>query len=182
MNETIPPGIGWPEAQASHTLCMEEFILELETGQTGTCIGTQGNERCSYREGALNACAPLALAYVPMQQSAQPAYETSEALRRGTLFPGLDLPFMNLVNTKDVTDTPLGELMAIGFVTHELRLYLDTHPNDSAAFATMKELLNLEQEAHRRYVKRYGPLTPADLADSKRFDWLQDPWPWLYRS
>ena len=87
-----------------------------------------------------------------------------------------------IFNTKDVTDTPLGELMAIGFVTHELRLYLDTHPNDSAAFETMKELLNLEQEAHRRYVKRYGPLTPADLADSKRFDWLQDPWPWLYRN
>lgn len=150
--------------------------------QNGGCVGNEGNERCSYRQGPLPGCAPLALAYVPMQQSAQPAYETAEALRRGTLFPGLDLPFMNMVNTRDVTDTPMGELMAMSFVVHELQLYLDTHPGDREAFRTMKEMLALQQEAQRRYVKRYGPLTPADLAQSETFNWLQDPWPWLYQN
>ncbi len=156
--------------------------MEHETGQTGNRIGDAGNRPCSYRKGPLPDCAPLALAYVPMQQSAQPAYETSEALRRGTLFPGLDLPFMNMVNTKDVTDTPLGELMAIGFVAHELQLYLDTHPDDAEAFRTLREMLELEREAHRRYVERCGPLKATDLEYSERFDWLADPWPWLYRN
>ena len=50
------------------------------------------------------------------------------ALARGTLFPGLDLPFMNLVNKPADLSTPLCELMAMDFVIRELNLYLDTHP------------------------------------------------------
>ena len=63
----------------------------------------------NFRYGTLpGASAPLAIAYVPMQTSATPAYEAAEALSRGTLFPGLDLPFMNIVNdTQPVT--PLTE-------------------------------------------------------------------------
>ena len=74
----------------------------------------------NFRYGTLpGASAPLAIAYVPMQSSATPSYEAAEALSRGTLFPGLDLPFMNIVNdTQPVT--PLTELMAIDFVTDEL--------------------------------------------------------------
>ena len=83
-----------------------------------------------YRYGSLPARAPLAAAYVPMQESAIPAYETNEALSKGTLFPGLDLPFMNMVNN-GVKATPLTELMAIDFVTDELELYLDTHSDDA---------------------------------------------------
>ena len=154
--------------------------MEQQPNKPG-CVGNDGNERCNYMQGSLPGCAPLALAYVPMQQSAQPAYESAEALRRGTLFPGLDLPFMNMVNTRDVTDTPLAELMAMCFVVHELQLYLDTHPDDREAFAVMKDVMALQQEAHGRYVKRYGPLLPADLAQCETFDWLEAPWPWLYR-
>ena len=55
----------------------------------------------NFRYGTLpGASAPLAIAYVPMQTSAAPAYEAAEALSRGTLFPGLDLPFMNIVNER----------------------------------------------------------------------------------
>ena len=137
---------------------------------------------CGYKKGTLPSCAPLAVSYVPMQESSRPSYDTEDALKRGTLFPGLDLPFMNIVNTKDVTDTPLGEVMALCFVAHELQLYLDTHPEDDEAFATLKRMLNLEAEAKRRYVARYGPLVPSDLAESERFDWLRDPWPWTFQN
>lgn len=134
---------------------------------------------CDYRRGALPECAPLALAYVPMQQSAKPAYDAEDALKRGTLFPGLDLPFMNMVNTADLSGTPLGELMALQFVSHELQLYLDTHPNDKEAFTALKNALSLYREAKKRYVDRYGPLCPADLEYSQTFNWLADPWPWM---
>ena len=60
----------------------------------------------NFRYGTLpGASAPLAIAYVPMQTSATPAYEAAEALSRGTLFPGLDLPFMNMVNKGNYTGT-----------------------------------------------------------------------------
>ena len=52
-----------------------------------------------YRFGSLPKNAPLAMAYVPLQESASPSYESMEALSRGTLFPGLDLPLMNIVNS-----------------------------------------------------------------------------------
>ena len=138
-------------------------------------------ERCGYQQGSLPACAPLAASYVPMQQGSQPMYDMEDALKRGTLFPGLDLPFMNMVNTADVTDTPLGEVMALQFVCHELQLYLDTHPDDEEGFAVLKNMLKLSKEANKRYVEKYGPLQPCDLLESNRFDWLEDPWPWQYR-
>ena len=137
--------------------------------------------RCDHRSGALPSCAPLARSYVPMQGSSTPHYDAADALKRGTLFPGLDLPFMNMVNMEDVSGTPLGEVMALCFVSHELQLYLDTHPNDADAFALMKSVMGLTEEAKRRYVAKYGPLRPDDLQCSEMFDWLEDPWPWMYR-
>ncbi len=86
------------------------------------------------RFGSLPSYAPLAAAYVPMQENANDTYETSAALARGTLFPGLDLPFKNVVNDA-LPDSPLHELMAIDFVADELELYLDTHGDDVEAFA-----------------------------------------------
>ena len=138
-------------------------------------------EKCDYKKGTLPECAPLALAYVPMQQSSETAYDPEDALKRGTLFPGLDLPFMNMVNTADMSGTPLGEVMALQFVSHELHLYLDTHPNDTEAFAMLKKMLALTREAKKRYVAKYGPLCPKDLEYSQKFDWLEDPWPWMYQ-
>ena len=55
-------------------------------------------DKCNFKQGPLPECAPLALAQTPMQQSSEPAYDRRMALARGTLFPGLDLPFMNMVN------------------------------------------------------------------------------------
>ena len=140
------------------------------------------SESCDYKKGSLPECAPLALAYVPMQCSSKPAYDAEDALKRGTLFPGLDLPLMNMVNTADMSNTPLGEVMALQFVCHELHLYLDTHPNDKEAFAALKNMLLLSREAKKRYQEKYGPLCPEDLADCDRFSWLDDPWPWLFQN
>ena len=141
----------------------------------------QSNYRCDHRNGLLPSCAPLARSYVPPQQSSLPQYDAGDALKRGTLFPGLDLPFMNMVNMADVSGTPLGEVMALCFVSHELQLYLDTHPQDTEAFTLMKSVMGLADEAKRRYVARYGPLRPDDMQCSETFDWLEDPWPWIDR-
>lgn len=136
--------------------------------------------KCDYKKGRLPECAPLALAYVPMQQAAAPSYKPDEALSRGTLFPGLDLPFMNIVNKTAVGSTPLAEVMALDFVCNELLLYLDTHADDTEAFAAYQSFLKLAKEAHDKYVELYGPLTRTDLTKAKSFTWLNNPWPWDY--
>ncbi len=147
----------------------------------GIDLETRNGGGCDHRNGMLPSCAPLARAYVPMQQSSAPQYDPSDALKRGTLFPGLDLPFMNMVNMEDVSGTPLGEVMALCFVSHELQLYLDTHPDDIDAFKLMKSAMNLTSEAKRRYIAKYGPLRPDDMLCSDTFDWIDDPWPWMYQ-
>ena len=135
----------------------------------------------NYRYGCLPCEAPLAMAYVPMQESIDPTYDYADALSRGTLFPGLDLPFMGMVNTGNLTGTPMGELMALDFVAHELTLYLDTHPSDAEAFQMLQNILKLAKTAKERFIKRFGPICHKDLADMKEFSWLDTPWPWDYK-
>lgn len=48
-----------------------------------------------------NGCyAPLAFPYVPMQKNDPERYSQQDALRAGTLFPGLNLPFHAQMKTK----------------------------------------------------------------------------------
>ncbi len=136
------------------------------------------NTECTYKQGPLPGCAPLGLAAMPSQASSQPAYSNAEALSRGTLFPGLDLPFMNIVNKMPAKTTPLRELMALDFVCNELALYLDTHSADTEAFETYKAMLKLYEEGRNTYASTYGPLQRSDMAYAPDFNWLGDPWPW----
>ena len=136
---------------------------------------------CTYKQGRLMKCAPLAAAFIPFQEENPPKYSNDEALTRGTLFPGLDLPFMNVANKNNpYAGTHLGDLMAVDFVLRELNLYLDTHQEDKEAFEMLKSVIALSNEAHRKYVKMHGPVVLKDLADFDSYTWLHDPWPWEY--
>ncbi len=132
-----------------------------------------------YRFGSLPDPAPLAAAYVPMQDDAEPNYAARTALSRGTLFPGLDLPFMNVVN-HDLDETPMVEMMAIDFVADELELYLDTHPGDREAFSMYQTMLALQREARERYVRSCGPMLQSDQLGMDRYVWINGPWPWEF--
>ena len=133
-----------------------------------------------YRFGALPLHAPLASAYVPMQESVEPHYRSQTAIARGTLFPGLDLPFRGMVN-QPLPATPLGELMAIDFVADELSLYLDTHRDDREALEMYQSVLALAEEAHKRYTESCGPVVKEDMLGMNAYSWLNEPWPWELR-
>lgn len=131
--------------------------------------------------GTMPSCAPLAVPYVPFQQTGSKKYNQSEALNNGTLFPGLNLPFKAKVKATDVVNGPLAELQALEFVLVELALYLDTHQNDQEAFELFRQYSALEKEARARYEAMHGPLTHNAAAAGERYNWLQDPWPWNYQ-
>ena len=118
---------------------------------------------------------------MPMQPENAPTYEPNVALNRGTLFPGLDLPFLNMINESNpYAGTPLGELMAIDFAIKELNLYLDTHRDDREAFDMLTSLIKLSETGHEKYVRLYGPLQVTDLKNMASFTWIDSPWPWEY--
>ena len=132
--------------------------------------------------GILPDCAPLAVPYVPFQQTGSKRYSQQDALNNGTLFPGLNLPFHLKAEAKNAVNGPLAELQALEFVLVELGLYLDTHQGDEEAFALYRQYAALEREAREKYEAAYGPLLQSSTADSKSWGaWLSDPWPWNYQ-
>ena len=135
-----------------------------------------------FKTGSLPSRAPLAVPFVPFQDPNPPQYSPEEALTRGTLFPGLDLPFQNTVNQSNpLAGTALGEIMALDMATMDLHLYLDTHPHDAEATRIFGHYCELSKRAKKHYVAKFGPLTLADAVQDGRYAWLDDPWPWDYQ-
>lgn len=136
---------------------------------------------CADSCGTMPSCAPLAVPYVPFQQTGSKKYSQSEALNNGTLFPGLNLPFRVKAKATDVVTNELAELQALEFVLTELGIYLDTHQEDAEAFALYQQYAALEKEGRQRYEAMYGPLTQTSTANCESYTWLKDPWPWNYQ-
>ena len=130
-------------------------------------------------EGRLPAMAPLANPYVPFQLEDPPKYEARKGLVRGTLFPGLDLPFMGMVNKNELPVTPLTELQTMAFVIQELALYLDTHRDDKEALELYRSYQKMYEECREKYEKMSGPLNHMRSGEGE-YRWLDDPWPWEY--
>ncbi len=130
-------------------------------------------------EGKLPSMAPLANPYVPFQLDDPPKYEPRKALVRGTLFPGLDLPFMGMVNKNEKPVNALTELQTLAFAIQELALYLDTHRDDCEALDLYRKFQKLYEEGREIYECECGPLTHKSITEGD-YKWLDDPWPWEY--
>ena len=131
-------------------------------------------------EGRLPASAPLANPYVPFQQENPPKYEARKGLVRGTLFPGLDLPFMGMVNQRELPVTMKTELQALAFAVQELALYLNTHRDDREALELYQAYQELYHKGVMEYTKKCGPLNHGMPTEGDTYRWLNDPWPWEY--
>ena len=129
--------------------------------------------------GRMPAMAPLANPYVPFQLENPPRYEARKGLIRGTLFPGLDLPFMGMVNTKEKNITPMTELQVMAFAIQELALYLDTHRDDQEALELYQQYQQAYHKAVMEYTKKCGPMNHSMHTEGD-YAWLDDPWPWEY--
>ena len=133
---------------------------------------------CPLDQGTMPSCAPLAVPYVPFQQSNSAKYGSREALSQGTLYPALNLPFHLKKSGGEIAKTPLTELQALGFVILELGLYLDTHPDAAEAFSLFQKYVALERSARDTYLESHGPLLKKEAAKDERYTWLDGRWPW----
>ena len=131
-------------------------------------------------EGRLPAMAPLANPYVPFQLENPPRYEARKGLIRGTLYPGLDLPFMGMVNNKELAVTSMTDLQALGFAIQELALYLDTHRNDMEALELYRAYQQMYNKCKEEHSQKCGPMNHHTVTEGEQYQWLDDPWPWEY--
>ena len=108
---------------------------------------------------------PIAYPYVPRQHFVN-RYSNADAIVQGTLFPELDLPFHEYQIERPLPKTPMTELMMLDFVCLELRLYLNTHPQDHNAMSLYNEYQAKAAEAKQ------------GLKSDEFNNWVYAPWPW----
>ena len=140
----------------------------------------RNKENTAYRKGCLPPNAPLANSYVPFQMENPPKYEPRKALVRGTLYPGLDLPFMGMVNKNQKPVTQQSELQVLGFAVQELALYLDTHPEDCEALELYRTYQKMYHDMMVHYSEDCRPLSHSIPVKDRKYTWICDPWPWEY--
>ena len=124
--------------------------------------------------GRLPASAPLANPYVPFQAQNPPKYDMRKGMVRGTLYPGLDLPFMGMVNKNTKKVTPMTELQALAFSIQELALYLDTHRDDCDALELYRSYQKRYKECMEEYQKNRGPLNHRTPYHGPTYAWLDE--------
>ncbi|MEA4964504.1 MAG: spore coat protein CotJB [Oscillospiraceae bacterium] len=156
---------------------MEQQILKtILAGATPdrTCVPPD----CADWEGELPCCAPLANPYVPFQNENSKRYTIEKGLVRGTLFPGLDLPYLGKVNTEEKGNSGLAELQALAFALNELGLYLDTHADDKEAAELFQSYADLYHEGFVAFQVKNGPIFQLSAVQNGSYLWTHDPWPW----
>ena len=129
-------------------------------------------------EGRLPAVAYLANPFVPFQMESPQRYDARKGLVRGTLYPGLDLPFMGMQNNNQLPVTPMSELQALAFAVNELALYLDTHRDDQEALELYQSYQEIYHKCMDEYTHSCRPLNHRTPTHGQCYQWLDDPWPW----
>ena len=72
----------------------------------------------------------------------------------------------------------LNKIQSYKFAVYDMLLFLDTHPNDKAAFKMYKELVENLKKCMGEYESKFGPLTIISAANFNSFCWDNSPWPW----
>ena len=135
----------------------------------------------------------LAIASVPCQQWG-PVYNDEKALRQGTVFQELDLPFYvtegipagQCVQKENSTQL-LCQIQQVSFVLDDLTLYLDMNSEDGQALAMYQEKLAVRDQLKKEFAQKFYPLTrdcvaycqgQAGVHGDHAFCWQDGPMPW----
>ena len=142
----------------------------------------------------------LSIASVPVQ-SWGPLYDRVQSLKNGTIFQDLDMPFFAADNSEtgavcwepsktadpqqQERETMMLQIYQVSFVVDDLRLYLDTHPQDIQALEMLKNNLRQRKELLKNFAKQFYPLTMDCMADVEQmgteagsYCWQEGPMPW----
>lgn len=78
----------------------------------------------------------------------------------------------------DQACTLMRRLQSASFAVDELKLYLDTHPDDPNALECYCRMKTAREKAARQYVEAIGPLTAEEVPCGQHWTWTDRPWPW----
>lgn len=105
------------------------------------------------------------------KQALNDIYDNARALKAGTLFPELHKPMDGYAPCGAACGT---DCQQAAFAAWEVRLYLDTHPDDMQARALLQQLVGDCCEPN------YA--TTFLNEECARWAWTDDPWPWNFEA
>ncbi|MBQ9674218.1 MAG: spore coat protein CotJB [Ruminococcus sp.] len=73
-------------------------------------------------------------------------------------------------------DIQLKKLSCIAFSMHDLRLFLDTHPDSTEAMEKLNDLEKIFKPLKEKFEKKFGPLKISNADNA--VEWIKGPWPW----
>lgn len=74
-------------------------------------------------------------------------------------------------------DILLKKFSSYAFAAHELKLFLDTHPNDKETIKKLREYEAKAKELMKEFEEKYGPIK-RKTDETSFWSWVNDPWPW----
>jgi spore coat protein JB len=80
----------------------------------------------------------------------------------------------------DEKDMLMRKIRAVDFALWETHLFLDTHPDDTEALALNAKYKKRRDTLVSEYESKFGPLDMSRVSSEKRWQWINEPWPWEY--
>ena len=112
-------------------------------------------------------------------------FDDKEAFMLGNLFKNLYMSYNGFSNyyfqPVNERQKKLALVQMYLFVSHEINLYLDTHPEDEQMVMLYNEYAKLYKEAMCDFENTFGPLLVVNSNDSIPFSWMKGPWPWQHQ-
>ena len=72
----------------------------------------------------------------------------------------------------------LKKIQTVCFAMQDIKLFLDTHPQDKMALETFGKYQRIWRSLVNEYEEKYGALTAEDTDVTRGWTWINDPWPW----
>ena len=72
----------------------------------------------------------------------------------------------------------LNKVRELAFATHEINLFLDSHPDNKMALRYFRKYNEELKKATALFEESYGPLTVSAADNCENWTWINRPWPW----
>ncbi|WP_310602289.1 spore coat protein CotJB [Anaerosporobacter sp.] len=70
------------------------------------------------------------------------------------------------------------KIQTVSFAMEDVRLYLDTHPEDMAAYEYYEAYKKIRTKAVNQYNRFYDSLDVYSIKREEYLSWNDRPWPW----
>ncbi len=134
----------------------------------------------------MEKCKHLAIATVPVQTWNE-VFDEQQAFKNGTIFPELNKPFYVTEEEKTAPvpepeegtqEGMLRNIQKTSFMLDDLRLYMDTHPEDKEGFKLLTSLLTKRKSLLKDFAGKFYPLTFDCMEGANNYSWTEGKIPW----